>query len=97
YNSLAEESVQPLFDEIRADFEATVDVVLQIKDSEQLLDDDRSLQRSIRLRNPYTDPISMLQVDLLRRWRETDCSDPELLDALFASVRGVAQALQNTG
>jgi phosphoenolpyruvate carboxylase len=71
--------------------------VLRIKGTESLLDDDPALQRSIRLRNPYTDPISLLQVDLLRRWRATDRSDQPLLEALFASVRGISQALQNTG
>jgi phosphoenolpyruvate carboxylase len=39
----------------------------------------------------------LLQVDLLQRWRETDRTDNHLLEALFASVRGIAQALQNTG
>ena len=97
YADLADDSIRPLFDDISAAFERTVDIVLRIKSSENLLDDDPALQRSIRLRNPYTDPISLLQVDLLQRWRETDRTDNHLLEALFASVRGIAQALQNTG
>ena len=97
YADLADDSIRPLFDDISAAFERTVDIVLSIKSSENLLDDDPALQRSIRLRNPYTDPISLLQVDLLQRWRETDRTDNHLLEALFASVRGIAQALQNTG
>jgi phosphoenolpyruvate carboxylase len=97
YADLADDATRPLFDNINADFQRTVDIVLRIKESENLLDSDLALQRSIRLRNPYTDPISLLQVDLLRRWRATERTDEHLLEALFASVRGIAQALQNTG
>jgi phosphoenolpyruvate carboxylase len=49
------------------------------------------------LRNPYVDPMSLLQVDLLRRWRDGKHEDEELFDALLASVNGIAQGLQNTG
>ena len=49
------------------------------------------------LRNPYVDPISLLQVDLLRRWRATDREDDELFNALLATVNGIAGGLQNTG
>jgi len=49
------------------------------------------------LRNPYVDPISLMQVDLLRRWRESNREDSEVFDALLATVNGLAQALQNTG
>jgi phosphoenolpyruvate carboxylase len=49
------------------------------------------------LRNPYVDPMSLMQVDLLARWRKADYRDDGLLDALFASVNGIAQGLQNTG
>jgi phosphoenolpyruvate carboxylase len=97
YADLADDATRPVFDQLSASFERTVDIVLRIKGTESLLDDDPALQRSIRLRNPYTDPISLLQVDLLRRWRATDRSDQPLLEALFASVRGISQALQNTG
>ncbi|MDH3768268.1 MAG: phosphoenolpyruvate carboxylase [Gammaproteobacteria bacterium] len=97
YTTLADKDLNPLFDEIHAAFDRMTDIVLRIKDAGNLLDDDPSLQRSIRLRNPYTDPISLLQVDLLRRWRDGERRDADLLDALFASVRGIAEALQNTG
>ena len=62
-----------------------------------LLADDPRLARSLRLRNPYTDPISLLQLDLLQRWRALDRPDDELFRALGVTVQGVAQALQNTG
>ncbi|MBT8135679.1 MAG: phosphoenolpyruvate carboxylase [Gammaproteobacteria bacterium] len=97
YAQLADEPLQPLYDEIRSEFDRTCEMILRIKESDALLDDDPALQRSIRLRNPYTDPISLLQVDLLQRWRAADRDHEALLDALFASVRGISQALQNTG
>ena len=62
-----------------------------------LLSDDPRLARSLRLRNPYTDPISLLQRDLLERWRADQRPDDDLFRALCATVHGVSQALQNTG
>ena len=62
-----------------------------------LLDSEPTLQRSIRLRNPYVDPIHLTQVDLLRRWREAgrpERGERDLLDALVASVNGISQGLQ---
>jgi phosphoenolpyruvate carboxylase len=49
------------------------------------------------LRNPYVDPMSLVQVDLLRRWRKRDRDDPGLERALFTTVRGIARGLRNTG
>ena len=46
---------------------------------------------------PYVDPMSELQVDLLRRWRQTDRKDEELYRALLATAHGIAEGLQNTG
>jgi phosphoenolpyruvate carboxylase len=49
------------------------------------------------LRNPYVDPMSLMQVDLLARWRTSNYKDEDLFAALLASVNGIAQGLQNTG
>jgi phosphoenolpyruvate carboxylase len=62
-----------------------------------LLDRDQTLQRSIELRNPYVDPINLLQVDLLRRWRETGRQDRDLFESLLACIAGIAEGLQSTG
>ena len=69
----------------------------EISEQESLLSRDPTLQRSIRLRNPYVDPMSLLQVSLLRRWRETDRQDEALERALLSTVQGIARGLQNTG
>ncbi len=97
YAELAGDSGLETFALIEAEFERTVARILEIKQNDALLDDDPVLQRAIRLRNPYIDPMSELQIDLLCRWRTGDRQDPELLRALFGSVRGIAYGLQNTG
>ena len=59
--------------------------------------DDTTLQRAIILRNPYVDPMSFIQVDLLARWRASNYEDEELFSVLLTSVNGIAQGLRNTG
>ncbi len=72
-------------------------LILSLKEQDELLDGEPALQRSIRLRNPYVDPMSLLQVDLLKRWRAGDRLDDELLEALLVTVNGIARGIQNTG
>lgn len=65
-----------------------------------LLDDNPSLRRSILLRNPYIDPISHLQVELLRRYRDAahdEGARAAVLDALRSSVNGIAAGMRRTG
>jgi phosphoenolpyruvate carboxylase len=97
YAELAPETSRPIFDAIRAEYERSVEMILRLKGNTQLLDDDRALKRSIGLRNPYMDPMSLLQVDLLARWRAADRDDPALFQALLATVNGIAQGLQQSG
>jgi len=91
----------PLHDEffplIERELALTKKWVLRLNDNEWLLQNDQRLALSIRLRNPYVDPISVLQVDLLKRWRESGRNDDALLRVLVASVNGVSQGVQNTG
>ncbi len=82
---------------IEAEWQRTTEYILKLKGSSELLSYDRRLQRTIRLRNPYVDPISVLQVDLLRRWRRGERQDESLFEALVATVNGIARGLQNTG
>ncbi len=82
---------------IAAEFARTCEAVFAIKGRRELLADDRRLRQSIRLRNPYVDPISMLQIDLLTRWRAGGCEDDALLQSLIATVNGIAAGIQNTG
>ena len=97
YSELAGPLHEKFFPRIRDEFESTVRGVLDAKGQTRLLENARTLRRAIRLRNPYVDPMSLLQVDLLRRWRETDCSDDAVYQALLVSVNGIAHGMQNTG
>ncbi|MCG6117066.1 MAG: phosphoenolpyruvate carboxylase [Aquimonas sp.] len=85
------------FARVIGEFERTRAAVLAIKGSSELLAGDRRLRLSIRLRNPYVDPISLLQVDLLRRWRAAGRPADGLFHALVATVNGIAAGVQNTG
>ena len=79
------------------EYERSCALVLEIKECAALLDTDRTLQRSIALRNPYVDPMNFMQVDLLERWRASGRQNRELFEALQASVSGIARGLQTTG
>jgi len=97
YSRLAGDRHEAFFPGIAAEFRRTRDAVLAIRSEDELLAGDRRLALSIRLRNPYVDPISLLQVDLLQRWREAGRPDDALLHALMATVNGIAAGVQNTG
>ena len=85
------------FPRIEAEHALTRDWAMRLNGNEWLLQHDQRLALSIRLRNPYVDPISVLQADLLERWRASGREDEALLRALVASVNGVSQGVQNTG
>ncbi len=97
YASLAGPEKLHYFDAIRDEFDLAGRRILELKQLDRLLDDQRVLQRNIRLRNPYVDPLHLLQIDLLRRWRERGREDERLLEALKATVKGIALGIQNTG
>ena len=98
YSQLAgDELHNKFFPTIQAEFERTRDTILDYSEHDSILEGDAMLQRAIMLRNPYVDPISLMQVDLLSRWRKSGHEDDEVLDALLATVNGIAHGLQNTG
>lgn len=97
FSKLAGSRHDEFFPLVRGEFERTVQWVLKLKREDRLLAREPRLAQSIRLRNPYIDPMSLIQVELLGRWRNGGSEDEELLRALVATVNGVAQGLQNTG
>ncbi len=97
YSRLAGDLHEAFFPAIADEFARTRNAILALKDRDELLADDYRLRLSIRLRNPYVDPISLLQVDLLRRWRAGGREDAAQLRALVATVNGIAAGIQNTG
>jgi phosphoenolpyruvate carboxylase len=87
---------------LEAEYERSVQLILDITQQAELLETTPLLARSIRLRNPYVDVLHATQVELLRRHRalpaEVDPPGREaLLDALHHSVNGIAAGLQTTG
>ncbi len=85
-----------VFEMIVEEFGRTRRVVLRISNQSHLLQNNPVLARSIRLRNPYVDPISLIQVALLRRKRAGAVSE-ELNYALAATINGISAGLRNTG
>ncbi len=97
FSTLAGPLHERFFPLIRDELALTAHWVKRLSGQQELLEHDPRLALSIRLRNPYIDPISTLQVDLLQRWRQSGREDEALLRALVASVNGVSQGVQNTG
>jgi phosphoenolpyruvate carboxylase len=78
------------------EFDRTRRMILAVKGQKELLGNNPVLSRSVRLRNPYVDPMSLIQVELLRRKRSSKNTD-ELNYALGATINGIAAGLHNTG
>lgn len=97
YDALAGNEFDACAKCIRAEYALTVSLVLELRGTERLLDTEPTLQRAIKLRNPYVDPMHLMQVDLLQRWRATHHEDKALFAALRATISGIAQGLQATG
>jgi phosphoenolpyruvate carboxylase len=97
YSRLAGPLHDVFYADIATEFERTAETILALRDRSRLLQDDYRLRLSIRLRNPYVDPISLLQVELLQRWRDAQREDEALFQALVTTVNGIAAGIQNTG
>jgi phosphoenolpyruvate carboxylase len=85
-----------VYQKLLTEFEKTKHTLLQITGQKELLERNQVLARSIRLRNPYVDPMSLIQIDLLRRKRAGDESDA-INRALAATINGISAGLRNTG
>ena len=97
YTALAGDAGAPVFAQIEREFDRTQGAVLALRGRTVLLERNETLHRAIQLRNPYVDPMSFLQIDLLGAWRAGGREDAALFDALLETVNGIAQGLQNTG
>ncbi len=85
-----------VFNRLESEYERTRRAVLAVTGQKVLLETNPVLSRSIRVRNPYVDPMSLIQVELLRRKRAGDTSD-SLQRAIAATINGIAAGLRNTG
>jgi phosphoenolpyruvate carboxylase len=84
---------------IEEEFERTLREICAVRDEVQLLDREPILQRAIARRNPFIDPLSFVQLELLRRLRAPggDPDDPDLVRASLLAINGIAGGLRNTG
>jgi phosphoenolpyruvate carboxylase len=85
---------------IQDEYHLTSSLILQITGQKEILDNVPILQESIRLRNPYVDPLSYFQVELLkelRAIREADGDEAMLLREVLLTINGISAGLRNTG
>ncbi|WP_213804474.1 phosphoenolpyruvate carboxylase [Granulicella sp. dw_53] len=105
YASLVEDEAlrTRVFTTLEVEFNLTREMVLAITQQSALLETNPVLERSIRLRNPYVDPMSLIQVELIRRKRalpaeaQDSAEAAELNRAISATINGISAGLRNTG
>ncbi len=89
-------ALQPLGQEFRDRLARAAAALLQVTGHSHLLEGNPVLRRSIDVRNPYVDPINLVQIEVVRRLRQGD-RDPRLHDAFVVTVNGIAAGMRNTG
>ena len=94
---LVPEQLRHVWEAILGEYNETLEQVLAITGDNELLDRYPILKRTLSVRDTYIDPISYLQVALLKRLRKTDVPDPDLQRAMLLTVNGLAAGLRNTG
>jgi phosphoenolpyruvate carboxylase len=92
---LVSASLQPLGSELRERLRRAIQGVLAVTGHRELLEATPVIRRSIDVRNPYVDPLNLVQIELMRRLREHD--DPAVRAALMVTVNGIAAGMRNTG
>ena len=98
YSELVEDTKlrERIYDMFEAEFHRTVRALLAITRQRELLESNPVLAHSIRLRNPYVDPMHLIQVDMLRRKRAGE-DTPQVNRAIAATISGISAGLRNTG
>ena len=98
---LATAENKTLGEELRARFVDVVDITKTVLDRSVLLQSNPVIRHSIKVRNPYLDPLHVLQVELMKRAREVEGKGgqvcPELSKALMVTMTGIAAGMRNTG
>ncbi|HEX6975110.1 MAG TPA: phosphoenolpyruvate carboxylase [Vicinamibacterales bacterium] len=95
---LVSQALQPFGEEMRAKLQATIDALREATGITSLLEGNPVLRRSIDVRNPYVDPINLVQIELLARLRALgDRADQSLWHAFMVTVNGIAAGMRNTG
>jgi phosphoenolpyruvate carboxylase len=85
-----------IFPRLRAEWQASIDMLLAVTGQEALLEPNPLLARSIKNRFPYLDPLNHLQIELLKRHRGGD-TDERVVQGIHLTINGIAAGLRNSG
>jgi phosphoenolpyruvate carboxylase len=91
--------LQGLGETLRGELQTTIDRILEVSGHARLLETYPEGRLSLEARNPYIDPINLLQIELLRRLRQAEDAEPsaEVWEAFVMTVNGIAAGMRNTG
>ena len=95
-DELIGEEYQDIYEDILVESKLVIKMIKQIKQNSELLDDNKVLKNTLNIRNAYLDPLSLIQVSLMKKMRKKDLSQYEN-NALLLSINGLAAGLRNTG
>lgn len=91
---------EEMFNWIKTEHALTYKKICEVSQQAQLLERMSAIQTSIERRNPYVDPLNFIQVDLLKQLREISADDPQysaIMDAVLATINGIAAGMKTTG
>jgi len=95
-----QDSARPIYDTINAEYQRTVNNVLQVAQIDELMGETPRLALSLKRRNPYLDPLNQIQVTLLKRFRDEAMDEEERnqwLNPLLRTINAIAAGMRNTG
>jgi phosphoenolpyruvate carboxylase len=95
---LVPENLRPMGKNFSARLKLLIDSVNRIKDQDFLLQNNPDIKQTLELRHPYTDPLHLLQVELIKRCRGNESDDMQQAHkALLVTIAGIAASMRNTG
>ena len=95
-DELVGEGYQDIYEDILVESKLVIKMIKQIKQNSELLNDNKVLKNTLNIRNAYLDPLSLIQVSLMKKMRKKELSQFEN-NALLLSINGLAAGLRNTG
>jgi len=95
-DELVREEYQDIYEDILVESKLVIKMIKQIKQNSELLNDNKVLKNTLNIRNAYLDPLSLIQVSLMKKMRKKELSQFEN-NALLLSINGLAAGLRNTG
>ena len=95
-DGLLNQSMLDIYDDIRKESKLALVSILKIKNIDELLDDNKILKNTLRIRNSYLDPLSIIQITLMQKMKSNEL-DPIEKNSLLLSINGLAAGLRNTG